>query len=86
MKSYRIILVKRAQKELESLPKKDQKRVARVIDGLETDPFIGKQLQGDLAGWRAIRVWPYRIVYVVEKQIVTVTILRIGHRKDVYRA
>ncbi len=85
MKTYQVVVVKRAQKDAQRFSKKDQKRVAAAITSLQSDPFRGKQLRGDYAGKWSLRVWPYRIVYTIEKEIVTVTVVRIGHRKDVYR-
>jgi len=78
-------MLRRAAKEIQKLPSKDQKRVLTAIVALGKDPFQGKQLQGDFEGAWAIRVWPYRIVYAIERNIVTITILRVGHRKDIYR-
>lgn len=82
---YKIIILKRAQKEARKLSPKDQQRIAAAIASLQTDPFRGKQLHGDYEGAWAIRVWPFRVIYTIEKEIVTVMVLRIGHRKDVYR-
>ncbi len=82
---YRIVILKEAQKEARKLPQKDQQRITAAIASLETDPFRGKKLRDDFQGTWSIRVWPYRIVYVIEKEIVTVIVLKIGHRKDVYR-
>ncbi len=85
MKTYRVFVVQSAQKEMQKFPIKDQKRLTQALMSLQTDPFRGKQLHGDLEGKWSLRVWPYRIVYMIEKAVVTVTVLRIGHRKDVYR-
>ncbi len=85
MKIYRVVIVRRAQKAALALPKKDQQRVAEAITSLGSDPFKGKQLHGDQEGRWSLRVWPYRIIYTIEKAIVTVTVVKIGHRKDVYR-
>ena len=85
MKKYTVLILKKAERERCTLPPKDQQRVLRAIASLQTDPFRGKQLQGSFAGAFAIRVWPYRIIYTIEKEIVIVTVLRIGHRKEVYR-
>lgn len=82
---YRVVVVRRAQKEVLRFPSKDQRRITLAIISLEMDPFRGKQLQGEHEGKWSMRVWPYRIIYTIEKEIVTVTVLRIGHRKDVYR-
>ncbi|TSC59307.1 MAG: RelE protein [Candidatus Peregrinibacteria bacterium Greene0416_62] len=82
---YKIIILKHAQKEASTLPQKDQKRISVAITSLATDPFRGKQMHGDYKGVWTIRVWPYRIMYRIEKEMVTVIVLRVGHRKDVYR-
>ena len=83
--TYKILILKQAQKEARKLPQKDRQRIASAIASLQTDPFRGKQLHGDFEGAWAIRVWPYRVVYTIESNIVTVTVLRIGHRKDIYK-
>lgn len=82
---YRIVLKSRACKQLRKLQWKDQKRIASAINELTHDPFIGKKLEGELTGLWSLRVWPYRIVYIIQKNIVTVTIVAIGDRKDVYK-
>jgi mRNA interferase RelE/StbE len=82
---YTVTLTKAAEKNLGSLPKKDQKRIVEAMEGLQANPFTGKQLQGPLEGLWSLRVWPYRIIYRVEKQIITVTVLAIGHRQGVYK-
>jgi mRNA-degrading endonuclease RelE of RelBE toxin-antitoxin system len=46
---------------------------------------MGKKLQGDHKGQRSLRVWPYRIVYVVQQKVVTIAVLKIGHRQGVYK-
>lgn len=52
---------------------------------LAENPYVGKALHGDLAGFRSIKAWPFRIVYeIVEKRLV-VKVLRIRHRKEAYK-
>ncbi len=85
MNMYRVFVVRSAQKQVEKFPKKDQKRIVQAIISLSSDPWKGKKLEGEQKGKWSIRVWPYRIIYTIEKDIVTVTVLRIGHRKDVYK-
>ncbi len=55
------------------------------MKSLETSPFCGKKLEGGYEGRYALRAWPYRIIYVVDKKVVTVTILSVGHRQGVYK-
>lgn len=82
--TYFVIVHKRAQKEVQRLPKKDQKRIRDAIYSLHFEPFAGKPLHGELKGERSLKIWPYRIIYTIEQNIVTVTVLRIGHRQGVY--
>lgn len=82
---YRIEVKRRAAKVIDSLSKKDQQRIAEAFEVLRRDPFAGKKLEGEFEGARSIRVWPYRILYAIFEEIVTVVVFRVGHRKDVYR-
>jgi mRNA interferase RelE/StbE len=82
---FQVLLTRRAKKDYDALPSREQKRIFEALHGLEEDPYLGKKFEGDLKGHWSLRVWPYRIIYVVEKKIVTVTVVTIGQRKDVYR-
>ena len=61
------------------------KRVASVLDGFEKNPYQGKALKGQLKGRYSYRVGSYRIIYSVHQHILTVYVIDIGHRRDVYR-
>lgn len=75
----------KALKSLEIIPEKWQRRIKLAIQTLKDFPFEGKKLQGGLAGLFSLRVWPYRIIYIVKKREITVVILDIGHRQGIYR-
>jgi mRNA interferase RelE/StbE len=81
---YRIEIKRKALKELTSLPTHEQRGVMDAIALLRTNPMAGKGLQGDFKGLRSLRVWPYRIIYAVDHAVITVTVLRVRHRKNVY--
>ena len=85
MASYRIVFKQSVAKDLRSIPKKDVQRILRRIDGLAADPRpVGaEKLSGD-EKYR-IRQGKYRILYAIEDDVVTVTIVKVGHRVDVYR-
>lgn len=73
-------------KDVASLAKADQERLLNAIEGeLATDPYKGKALTGEFKGLYRWRVGHFRIVYQIEKASSSLLILRIGHRKDVYR-
>ena len=80
---YTVVLKRRAEKQYNALPAKDRAMVLAGLQGLREDPFSGKKLQGDLFGLYSLRVWPYRIIYSVQKRTITVTVVAIGQRKDV---
>ena len=82
---YTVVLKPKARKELRSLPMTDQQKVVSILETLAENPLIGKQLQGKYSGLRSVRAWPYRIIYAVNHKIITVTVVKIGHRKEVYR-
>ena len=82
---YRLEISSRAAKELRKLPGSIRARIEAAIEGLADDPRPSrcKKLRGD-AGWR-IRVGDYRILYDIQDDVLIVTVLRAGHRRDIYR-
>ncbi len=82
---YVVVLKRKAEKQYKMLALKDRKRVLSALQHLRENPWTGKKLEGDLLGKWSLRVWPYRIIYVVEKEKITVTVLAIGHRQGVYK-
>ena len=85
MTQYEVNLEPKAGKQLAKLHGKDLKKVTEALRSLAIDPWRGKPLGLDLKGHHVIRAWPYRIIYRIEQEIITVTVVTIGHRKDVYR-
>lgn len=85
MENYKIFLKRSAGKELEKVPGKDKQRIIEKIRSLATNPRpVGvKKLSGE-EKYR-IRQGDYRILYKIEEEIITVTVVRIAHRKDIYR-
>ena len=83
--SYSLFILRRAQKELASLPAESYQRVKQAIQELSEDarPTGSRKLTGR-EGWR-IRVGDYRVIYEIDDGSSSVTILHIGHRRDVYR-
>jgi len=85
---YRVHYLPDAIKELSSLDKPIQRIIKEKIDLLAQDPNRLKNnikaLQGEYTGKYRLRVGVYRIIYRLEREIITITIVRIGHRKEVY--
>ena len=82
---YEVFLLRRAQKQLANLPKQNYSRVRDSIVALAANPRPSgcKKLTGR-EGWR-VRTGDYRVVYDVDDGQKRVTVLDIGHRKDIYQ-
>lgn len=85
MGNYKIEIKKSAAKEIEDLPSVILKRVITHIKELADNPRpVGcKKLSGE-EKYR-IRIGNYRILYEINDEIVTVYVVKVAHRKDVYR-
>ncbi len=82
---YRLVITINAQKSLNKLSLKDKKRIDSGFNKIIENPFSGKKLNGELQDKYSIKIWPYRIIYEIRKQILLVIILKVGHRKNVYK-
>ena len=85
MASYSVVIKRTAAKELEDLPLVDRRRVVARIRALALDPHPRgcEKLSGE-EKYR-IRQGGLRVVYEIDDQLSSVTIVKIGHRRDVYR-
>lgn len=85
MASYKLLIKPSAVKEIESLPKKDRQRIVGRIQSLATEPRpVGcTKLSGE-EKYR-IRQGDFRILYEIRDQELVVTVVKVGHRRDVYR-
>lgn len=85
MASYSVLLKRSAAKELEALPLKDRRRVATRIGALAAEPRPqGVEKISGQDKYR-IRQGDYRVLYTIDDPTLTVTVVKIGHRGDVYR-
>lgn len=85
MAVYSIFIKKSAVRELEVLAKKDLPKVLERIEALAENPRpTGAEKLAGVELWR-IRQGEYRIVYSIEDNALTVWIVKVGHRREVYR-
>ncbi len=83
---YRLEFKRSAAKVLLKLPKQDRRRIRDKIDSLAEnlpDPSTTK-MKGDNPFHR-VRVGDYRIIYEIHDNTLLILVLKIGHRKEVYR-
>lgn len=86
MAGYVVEFKASADKALQRLPAAMQKRIVREVEALADDPRPAGcvKLADDDNAWR-IRVGDYRVLYEVHDQRLLVLVVRVAHRKDVYR-
>jgi mRNA interferase RelE/StbE len=86
MASYRIEWKPSALKELRKLPNDAIGRIVVAIEALKNNPFPhgSRKLAGGRSSYR-IREGDYRVVYTVAAELLVIEIIRVGHRKNVYK-
>ena len=86
MASHEVEISRAAERQLRKLSREDQERVSRAMLALADDPFPkgARKLAGYDDVFR-VRVGQYRILYSVSVNKLIVVVLKLGHRRDVYR-
>ena len=85
MASYRLVIKPSAARELEALPLKDRRRIASKIQHLASEPRpSGAEKLSGQEKYR-LRQGDYRVLSSIDDAELAVAIVKIGHRRDVYR-
>jgi mRNA interferase RelE/StbE len=85
MAAYKIFFKRSVEKDFKSIPKKDLQRILDCIGRLADDPRPpGSEKLPGQERYR-VRQGLYRIVYSIHDDELTVWVVKVGHRKDVYR-
>ena len=86
---YTVEFKKSALKEFNKLPLKIQDKFLEVAEFLKVNPYSEvlqtKKIKGHDALYR-VRIGDYRMVYEVLNKVLVIYVIKIGHRKEVYRA
>jgi mRNA interferase RelE/StbE len=85
MAKYEISVKKSAVKELEGIPKKELQKIIKKIRSLSSDPRPQSSQKLSHREQYRIRQGDYRIIYSVQDDDLTVHIIKVGHRKEIYR-
>jgi len=81
---HRVIFTRRALKDLEDLDKGEKSRIAEKLKEYARDPLTyARKLIDSKIGTYRFRIGNYRLIFDVKDN--DIVILRIGHRKDIYR-
>lgn len=86
MVSYRIVINKSAKKEIKKLPLPYRKKIVDKISRLAKNPLPAnaEKIKGVAAAYR-LRQGVYRVIYTVDGRQLVVCVVRVAHRREVYR-
>ena len=84
--AYQVSILPAALRQLAKLPKLVQGRIQQRIYVLCEDPRPpGTKALAGRGGFYRFRVGDYRVIYEIRDEILTVLVVRVGHRREVYR-
>ena len=88
-RNWRVEISRTAEKQIQKLNRDAQEAIVRFLRervlAAENPRQLGKPLHGDKGGLWRYRVGDYRLICDIQDERITVIVLRVGHRKDVYR-
>jgi mRNA interferase RelE/StbE len=84
--NYEVRKTRRVQREIDAIEKRDRLRIEGAIALLAENPRPPKatKLVGQRNRWR-VRTGDYRILYEIDDGVLTVLVIRVAHRREVYR-
>jgi mRNA interferase RelE/StbE len=85
MARYRIEIKKSAVKELSQIPKKDLVKIVKNINSLADNPRPKGSKKLSREEKYRIRYGNYRILYLIEDDVLVVYVIKVAHRKEIYR-
>ncbi len=85
MAKYKVVFKKSVSKDLRPIPNKDVSHILQRIEALQEDPRpVGSEKLSGQERYR-IRQGVYRIIYEVADELLVVTVVKVAHRKHVYK-
>ena len=85
MASFRLLIKPSAGKEIEAVPKQDRRRIVEMITSLSRDPRPPGCEKLSARDQYRLRQGNYRILYEIQDLDLVVVVVRVGHRRAVYR-
>ena len=82
---YSVRIKASAAKALQKIDAADRSRLVEAIDRLAQEPSAGSALKGEFGGLRRLRVGRYRVIYETIHEELSVLVVRVGERGNVYR-
>ena len=84
MKKWRMRFTPEVLRLVAKFHPENKRQLKQALNGLLQNPFIGKDLQEELFGFKSLRLKKYRVIYTVNEEAYFIEIYYIGRRSDVY--
>ena len=85
MANYKLVFKKSVSKDLRSIPNAEVARLLQRMQALQEDPRpVGSEKLSGQERYR-VRQGVYRIIYEIADELLIVTVVKVGHRKHVYK-
>jgi len=88
-RTWRIEITRTAEKQIQKLSRGAQESIIQFlrerVQTADNPRQLGKPLHGDKGGLWRYRVGDYRLICDIQDERITILVVRVGHRKDVYR-
>ncbi|MBI3618302.1 MAG: type II toxin-antitoxin system RelE/ParE family toxin [Candidatus Omnitrophica bacterium] len=85
MTTCRLLLTNRARKDVDRLSPTLRHQIATALERITQNPLMGKALKGEFQGLHSYRMGTHRIIYQIHAREILVIVLKVGHRREVYR-
>jgi mRNA interferase RelE/StbE len=85
MAKFEIEFRRSVEKDLRKIPRNDQIRILRQIDGLRQEPFPSGSKKLSKQERYRLRQGNYRILYEVQEEKLIIVVVKVKHRRDAYR-
>jgi mRNA interferase RelE/StbE len=82
---YRVEFVPRAKKELDALDRQVRVRIIKALAKLAVEPHRASNVKALQGGGFRLRIGDYRVLYTIEDSALLVLIIKVAHRREVYR-
>lgn len=80
-----VLIARKAEKDIKHLTNEYKERIKNALRLLSAEPFKGEALLGEFKGLRRYRIGDFRIIYGIDLQKQYLIVIRVRHRKEVYR-
>ena len=83
--AWRVEFEARAKRELDALDTTARERILKALHRLAADPRKASNVKALHGGSYRLRIGDYRAIYALEDDVLVVLVLKVGHRREVYR-